>query len=281
MKILSTTAPVLASRRPIRLPDPPERPPEELSTQYRQLFHDGLSSDLRRYLGTPETTLVTADDWVVLNEEFDKKVGRYPDLMVAFDVDPQLKADQNGYIISEQGKPPDFVLEVASESTGANDVGVKRGYYISLGVAEYWRFDQTEDGRHHGERMAADILVEGNYEAARIKSLPGGGLKGYSKALDLYLHWQDGQLMFYDPKTGRPIPSGEAERSRANAAEADREAEHAARVAAEADREAEHAARVVAEADREAEHAARVAAEARVRELEGLLRSQGPDPQSR
>ena len=51
---------------------------------------------------------------------------RVPDLLVAFGVDPEAYRRSNGYVISEQGKPPDFVLEVASPSTGAEDTGPKR-----------------------------------------------------------------------------------------------------------------------------------------------------------
>ena len=249
MKTSGTTAQKLPPRSPIRLPDAPDREYDARRSQYRQLFHEGLSSDLVRHLDAPETTLVTADGWLVSCEEFDSAVSHYPELMVAFDVDPQLDEDQNGYIISEQGKPPDFVLEVGSESTGASDVGEKRDYYLSLGIGEYWRFDPTEDGRHHGQRLAADILVDGVYKAACIESLPGGDLRGYSEALGLYLHWEEGHLAFYSPGAGLPIPSAESERARRIAAEA----KHAARVAD------------IARAE---------AAEARIRELEELLRRQ-------
>ena len=68
---------------------------------------------------------------------------RYPGLLVAFGVDPEAYDASNGYIVSEQGKPPDYVLEVASESTGSADVGEKREYYAGLGIEEYWRFDHT------------------------------------------------------------------------------------------------------------------------------------------
>ena len=51
---------------------------------------------------------------------------RYPDLLVAFDVDPQAYRETNGYLITEQGKPPDLILEIASRRTGRSDVGIKR-----------------------------------------------------------------------------------------------------------------------------------------------------------
>ena len=72
----------------------------------------------------------------------------------------------NGYVISEQGKPPDFVLEVASESTANIDTGAKRDDYAALGIAEYWRFDET--GEYHGARLAGDRLVQGRYEPIPI-----------------------------------------------------------------------------------------------------------------
>ncbi|MDE2994784.1 MAG: hypothetical protein OXU67_12985, partial [Chloroflexota bacterium] len=41
-----------------------------------------------------------------------------PDCMVVFGVNPDAIVARNGYVISEVGRPPDFVLEVASRSTG-------------------------------------------------------------------------------------------------------------------------------------------------------------------
>ena len=52
---------------------------------------------------------------------------RRPDLIIAFNVRPADYRASNGYIVSEQGKPPDFVMEIASASTADVDTGVKRG----------------------------------------------------------------------------------------------------------------------------------------------------------
>ncbi len=152
-----------------------------------------------------------------------------------------------GYIIAEQGKPPDFVLEIGSESTGAVDVGAKRDDYAALGISEYWRFDETETGRHHGARLARDRLVEGEYVPIPIDELPDGSLQGYSAALDLILRWEQSELVFYDPATERRIATFEDERARADAAQARAN---------------------TAEAELTAERA-------RVRELEEQLRGQG------
>ena len=140
---------------------------------------------------------------------------RYPDLFVAFDVDPAAYRRSNAYVISEQGKPPDFALEIASRRTGGEDTGPKREANAALGIGEYWRFDET--GRHRGARLAGERLVDGVYVAIEIEELPDGGLQGYSAALDLNIRWERRELVFYDPATGRPIATLADERARAAA----------------------------------------------------------------
>ena len=233
-----------------RLPDIPERDPDEV-TQFDQLFRTGLSHALAVHLGNLETTLVEADRWIVVAPGTFRELARYPDLLVALGVDPAIYEANNGYVVSEQGKPPDFVLEVASSSTANTDTGAKRVDYARLGILEYWRFDRT--GEFHGGRLAGDRLVEGEYQPIPIAELDDGVLQGYSAVLDLHLRWDDGQLAWYDPATGEHIATFDSERERADS---EREA-----------RMQEREARITAEAGREA-------AEARVRELEARLRQQ-------
>ena len=125
-----------------RLPDPPQREPDEM-TNYDHLHKTGSSLHLARHFGHPESTLVEANRWIVPYPYYGTSRRRRPDLLVAFNVDPAAYESSNGYIISEQGKPPDFVLEVASPSTAEIDVGDKRDDYAALGIPEYWRFDRT------------------------------------------------------------------------------------------------------------------------------------------
>ena len=191
-----------------RLPDPPQREPDEM-TQYDHLFKTGNSRYLALHQGNPESTLVEADRWIVADPSFNKSRARSPDLLVAFGVDPDAYGLSNGYVVSEQGKPPDFVLEVASESTAEIDVGEKRWDYAGLGIPEYWRFDET--GEHYGEKLAGERLVDGEYVELPIGKLPDGSLQGYSLALDLNIRWQSGELVFWDPATERPIATLEDE----------------------------------------------------------------------
>ena len=137
-------------------------------------------------------------------------IGGYPDLLLAFDADPELYEANNGYVVSFQGKPPELALEVASRHTGQIDVEVKPGFYASLGVQEYWRFDET--GEFHGARLAGDRLVDGQYHPIVVDELADGELRGYSETLGLYFCWRQGRLDWYDPSAEDYIPSLESER---------------------------------------------------------------------
>ena len=128
-----------------------------------------------------------------------------PDCVVAFGVDPAAIFARNGYVISEVGKPPDFVLEVASESTGRRDYTRKRELYAEYGVAEYWRFDRS-GGEYHDGPLSGDRLANGRYEPLPLDTGADGVIRGYSPVLGLQLHWDAGQLRFYDPAAGDYLP---------------------------------------------------------------------------
>ena len=212
-----TTAKTPNPQSRFRLPDPPRREPDEV-TAFDHVYKHGNNRYLAIHLGNQDTTLVVADRWIIAHPDADWSRARRPDLLIAFNVDPAAYHASNGYIVSEQGKPPDFVLEVASESTGATDTGAKRQDYAALGISEYWRFDET--GQHYGVRLAGDQFVGDRYRPITIEQLPDGTLQGYSPALNLFLHWQDGQLLWINPATQQPILTYEDQLSRAEQAEA-------------------------------------------------------------
>ncbi len=124
-----------------------------------------------------------------------------PDVYIAFDVDADSIRQRNGYVIWEVGKPPDFVLEVASESTASNDTGWKRELYARLGVQEYWRFDAT-GGELYGQSLSGDRLAGAEYESLPIQTAPDGAVWGYSPLLHLNFRWNDGSLELQNPNTG-------------------------------------------------------------------------------
>lgn len=199
-------------REHIVFPDPPEDP-EDRMTSFRHLSITGTAHSLAVHLGNRETTLVDGEHYLALRPTRRLSGVRYPDLLVAFGVNPEAYRRSNAYVVSEQGKPPDLVLEVASKSTGRVDVTEKREDYAGLGIREYWRFDET--GAYHGARLGGDRLVDGEYVPVAIEEMDDGSLQGYSAVLNLYLRWSEGALLFYDPSTSEPIASLEGERARA------------------------------------------------------------------
>ena len=166
---------------------------------------------------------------------------RYPDLLVSFNADPEAYYRSNGYIISEQGKPPDFVLEIASPSTAHIDINEKWDDYAALGITEYWGFDET--GEHHGARLATGWWTIST-KAFPVAELATDTLQGRSEVLNLNLRREHCHLGLYVPATGRHIATFAGER----------------------------AARMRAEAEAREERLARMQALARIRELEDALR---------
>jgi Uma2 family endonuclease len=231
-------------------PDPPEIS-EDKMTNFDHLAANGNVHHLALHLGNPDTTLVAGERYLALTPTQDMTGLRYPDLLIAFGVDPAAYHRRRAYVISDQGKPPDFVMEVASPSTRRTDATDKRNDYAALGIPEYWRFDETIGGRL--PKLAGDRLVGGEYEPIPVEELAEGMLQGYSTVLNLHLRWEQGWLGWYDPATGRHILTFTDERARADRAEAELDAERAARIA---------------------EREARVAAQARIADLEERLRSQ-------
>lgn len=203
----TTEATTDATRTLFRLPDPPKREYDEV-TAHHFVYLPGIPVNLAVHFGRPETTLVVADQWIAAFPG--SRPLLRPDLLIAFNVDSSQYWDQNGYVISDQGKPPDFVLEVASPSTAERDTGYKRVEYAAMGIAEYWRFDDT--GESHGTRLAGDRLAGSRYEPMPITEVAPNVLEGRSEVLNLILRWEDGELNWIDPATAQPLPGLVSER---------------------------------------------------------------------
>lgn len=174
-----------------------DAPPEEL-TAFDHVNFPAYPAALAEHFGNPETTIITSEIAAALIPTSEYVGVRYPDLLIAFDVDPDARVARNGYLIPEQGKPPDFVLEVASQSTGRIDETVKREHYASLGVPEYWRYDPS-GGLWHSAKLAGDRLVDGAYSPITIHRTDDEHLWGHSEALGLALCWEEKSLRFWDP----------------------------------------------------------------------------------
>ena len=272
------------ARRGDPYPDAPQRDDMQNSIY---LYEIGTTAALREHFGNPDTTLVRNEARLgpSLSAPRDTRV---PDLMVAFDCHVARVQEDNGYCLESQPHPPEFVLEVASRTTGIVDYTEKRADYARYGVAEYWRFDPT-GGDYHDDALAGDRLVGGRYARIAIAWADAEHGRGYSEALGLYVCWEREELRFYDPVEGRYLRTmneseargdaeaegrrREAEARRMEAVRADMEAEARrraeARAAAAEARAEDEAARADAEADARRQAEARAdAVEARIAELE-------------
>ena len=213
------------------LPDPPEREPDDM-TSVQHLAENGNMYLLIQYLGNPDTTIASGERYIVPEPGTPAGQRLSPDMLVSFNADPALYRQDNSYVISRQGKPPDLVMEIASARTGENDVDYKPSRYAALGIQEYWRFDET--GSFHGTRLAGDRLEDGQYEPIAIEEPEEGILQGYSAVLNLHIRWERGQLRWHNPETGEHIPTLQQEREGRLSEREGRLAERDARLQAEA-----------------------------------------------
>ena len=185
------------------LPDPPRKTDMQEYT-YFDMFAEGstLARHLDAYPIRADSATLVSGKGYLCHRRSDLPRAPYPDLIVVFDVDAAAIVANNGYDISEVGKPPALVLENASASTGKRDYIGKRVIYADMGVPEYWRFDHT-GGRYHDAPLAGDRLTpEGVYRPIELTIEADGVIWGYSEVLSLSLCWVNRRLRFWDRAMG-------------------------------------------------------------------------------
>ena len=215
----------------VQFPDP--RPCDLDMSTFDYVNFPAYPSALADHFGNPDTFVVTSELAAGLRPTESYEGILFPDLLIAFNADPAARRARNGYLIPEQGKPPGFVLEVASKTTSERDEVFKRNAYAAMGVTEYWRFDHT-GGDYYSAALAGDALVDGEYQPIPIHRTDEGHYWGRSAVLNLALCWEEGQLRFWDPASQRYLTTDQEERAARRAAEAARRAAEAARAEAEA-----------------------------------------------
>ena len=183
----------------IEYPDSDGLPMAENESQFWPILY--VSSALDRYYQDREDVYVVGNLLVYYQQDDPKKTVS-PDLMVVFGASKHVRSS---YRLWEEPKAPDFVLEIASESTYRADRGEKRDLYAGMGVSEYWQYDPV--GTCLDPPLLGFRLVEGSY--APIPVVPGddGASAGRSGVLGLELRLAPGApvreaLHFYDPARG-------------------------------------------------------------------------------
>jgi Uma2 family endonuclease len=111
------------------------------------------------------------------------------------------KHDRPNYLIWEEGKGPDVVIELTSSSTRAEDVKRKfRLYQDTLKVQEYFLFDPLGD--YLEPPLQGYRLRKGVYEPIRVVR---GRLP--SQGLGLHLERNGRELRLYDPAARQWLPT--------------------------------------------------------------------------
>ena len=183
-----------------------------------------------------------------------------PDVFVVFGVDNH---PRDSYIIwRENGKAPDFVMEIASPGTYTKDMTEKRAIYAAFRVTEYWRFDPT--GRLFTPALEGERLVDGEYQTIPTAVDDSGILRGSSSVLELEICVRpELELKLYDPASGTWLRNLEDAEDALNEAQAELN---------ETQTELNDTRNALAESSQQ-----NAAMAARIRELEAQLSQRQPD----
>ena len=146
-------------------------------------------------------------------EEGNRRKHVAPDVLVALDV-PKEPPREN-YLVWEEGKAPDFVVEITSKSTKQEDKKKKFEIYRDiLRVSEYFLFDPTEDYLD----PPAPGFPAGRRGIMFASSRSRAGCP--AEVLGLHLERDGQRLRLFDPATGQRLPTRlevrDAERRRAD-----------------------------------------------------------------
>ncbi|MDQ3248547.1 MAG: Uma2 family endonuclease [Chloroflexota bacterium] len=194
---------------------------------HRDEMTDALIHPLKeRYRADP--LVYVSGNLLLYYEEGNPYASVAPDVFVAFGIKNE---QRRTYKLWQEGKAPDVVFELSSESTRNKDLSEKRLLYERLGVREYFIFDPLREylrpplqgfrlGGAYYTPLAAARLADDNWE------LP-------SEVLGLTLRTAGSTLRLYDAVAGRYLLN------RAEEAEARRQAEREAVNEAAARRQAE------------------------------------------
>jgi Uma2 family endonuclease len=234
------TAPDRPRARTVRYPTGDGKPMAETEI-HRDDMIDLIQTLQDHYAETPKVCV--SGNMLMYYEEGNRRKHVSPDVFVVLGVP---KKERENYLIWEEGKAPDAVIEVTSKSTKREDQKKKHDLYRDvLRVREYFLFDPTQD---YLKPPLQGFRLEGD-EYIRIEPVDG---RLPSEVLGLHLERDGKELRLYDPERGSRLLKP-------------RERETAAK------REAETAKREAETAEQRAETAEQ-RAESLLRELEALRR---------
>ena len=184
--------------------------PMAVSDWHRSILTRILQVLEAHFAQTPE--VYVSGDILMYYVEGDPRKVISPDALVTFGIG---KKNRMTYKVWEEGKVPDFVMELSSKTTYRNDLEGKMALYASLGIQDYFLYDA--EGLFLDSPLLGFTLVDGVYHA--IESGVDGGV--YAATLGLEFHIGNAGLEIYDPVVGEWLRSPEeVAEARAETAEA-------------------------------------------------------------
>ena len=229
------------------LPDPPRTPDMRRHAQLRHVY-----TALTAHYFNRHDVLLAGGGYLRSNADNQNEL-LAPDWIVTFGVDPDAIIERNGYVISEVGKPPDFILDIAVQCPEPHDhdYDTRRDGYAGYGVREFWYLDPDAWYSHRSLDiiLTGDKLVNGKYVPIPLHRTPDGVIWGHSEVLGLDVRWDRGMTRFRDPSTGEYLPDNREMKESRDVAETERDMERAGRLIAETERDVEREGRLAAEAE--------------------------------
>jgi Uma2 family endonuclease len=195
-------------KTPIFYPEPNGEPIAE-SDPARDYLVYGVEA-LKLYFQHRSNVYVSGNLWLSYQQGVPDAVVA-PDVFVVFGVENRQRRSYK--VWEENGKTPDWVLEVTSRSTRHKDEQEKSQTYAQMGVTEYFQYDPTGD--YLNPPLKGRRLVGNNYQAIAPNYLEDGTLCLTSQVLGLEMRLlPDGRLRFFNLQTGEYLRDYAEERER-------------------------------------------------------------------
>lgn len=164
-------------------------------------WHRNLMADLIQALKlwyAKNPRVYVSGNVLLFYEEGNRRKYKSPDVFVVQGI---ANYDRPNYLLWQEGKGPDIVIEITSSSTKREDVEEKFQFYRDiLRVKEYFLFDPLGD--YLDPPMQGYRLRNGKYQRIRLVD---GRLP--SQVLRLHLERCDKEMRLYDPLSHRRLPT--------------------------------------------------------------------------
>lgn len=203
-----STRPTVRGGRGIKYPESDGKPMGETGVHVEVML-TVLAMLRRHYFGNDRVAVLA--NMFLYYQEGDPREVVCPDVFVTLDVPRNTK--RRTFKAWEEGKGPDLVIEITSKKTRKEDLHKKFDLYREiLRVREYFLFDPLEE--YLEPSLQGYRLIDGRYGSIEWA---GSGL--FSEVLGLRLERDEMDLRFFNPTSGRRIPTGEELDRTARAAE--------------------------------------------------------------